>query len=183
MSDPCPEEAQPYATRRSRGKEVRNMASKRATRPTPLPQKIDQMLTEARNILPGAQALLGFQLTVVMAEAFDKLAKVPRVTHIVALLFVTLTVMLLMAPAALHRIVYAGEDTEQVLNIGSRFVAGATLPLAAAVALDSYVVVGKALGSEALALGLGAVSFLALVSLWWIYHPLAVRRVSNVLPR
>ena len=172
----------PYATRRSRGQAERNMASKRATRPTPLPEKIDQMLTEARTILPGAQALLGFQLTVVMTEAFDKLAKVPRVTHIVALLFVTLTVMLLMAPAALHRIVYAGEDTEHVLNIGSRFVVGATLPLAAAVALDSYVVAGKALGSETLALGLGAISFLALVALWWIY-PLAVRRVRAVLPR
>jgi hypothetical protein len=29
--------------------------------PTPLPTKIDQLLTEARVILPGAQALLGFR--------------------------------------------------------------------------------------------------------------------------
>jgi len=32
--------------------------------PTPLVKKIDQLLTEARVVLPGAQALLGFQLAV-----------------------------------------------------------------------------------------------------------------------
>jgi hypothetical protein len=39
----------------------------------PLPQKIDQMLTEARVILPGAQALLGFQLSVVLTQSFERL--------------------------------------------------------------------------------------------------------------
>lgn len=39
----------------------------------PLDTKIDQMLTEGRVILPGAQALLGFQLAVILTEAFDKL--------------------------------------------------------------------------------------------------------------
>jgi hypothetical protein len=35
-------------------------------RATPLPQKIEQMLTEARVILPGAQALFGFQFTMTL---------------------------------------------------------------------------------------------------------------------
>lgn len=39
--------------------------------PTPLHAKIEQSLTEARVILPGAQALLGFQLIVMMTRAFD----------------------------------------------------------------------------------------------------------------
>ena len=34
------------------------------TTATPLHTRIDQMLTEARVILPGAQAILGFQLIV-----------------------------------------------------------------------------------------------------------------------
>jgi hypothetical protein len=37
-----------------------------------LPTKIDQMLTEARGILPGAQAVLGFQLAVILTDAFEK---------------------------------------------------------------------------------------------------------------
>ena len=51
-------------------------------KPTPLTTKIEQMLTEARVILPGAQALLGFQLTVTLTRAFGQLSElaeaVPR---------------------------------------------------------------------------------------------------------
>jgi hypothetical protein len=39
-------------------------------KPTPLTTKIEQMLTEARIVVPGAQALLGFQLTVTLTQAF-----------------------------------------------------------------------------------------------------------------
>lgn len=40
---------------------------------TALETKIEQMLTEARVVLPGAQALLGFQLVITFSEAFEKL--------------------------------------------------------------------------------------------------------------
>jgi len=39
---------------------------------TPLHVRIEQMLTEARVILPGAQAIFGFQLSVVLTQAFEK---------------------------------------------------------------------------------------------------------------
>jgi Family of unknown function (DUF6328) len=48
-----------------RGKDLRMV-----DKPTPLSEKIDQMLTEARVVLPGAQALFGFQLAVVFTESF-----------------------------------------------------------------------------------------------------------------
>ncbi len=69
------------------------------------------MLTEARVNLPGAQALLGFQLAIVLTETFEKLPILPRMLHATALLSVALSVTLLITPAALHRIVWAGEDT------------------------------------------------------------------------
>lgn len=150
------------------------MTSEREDRMTPLPQKIDQMFIEARTILPGAQALLGFQLAVVLTEAFDRLGRAEKVTHLVALLLVSLAIMLLMTPAAVHRIVYSGEESEHLLEVGSRFVTGSTLPLACALALDTFVVCSKALGSEAAALALGVVIFVGLASLWWLY-PLAAR--------
>jgi len=40
---------------------------------TSLEQRITQMLTEARVVLPGVQALLGFQLVSVLTQAFEKL--------------------------------------------------------------------------------------------------------------
>ena len=98
------------------------------------------MLTEARVILPGAQALLGFQLAIVLTETFEKLPSLPRLLHAVALLCVALSVTLLITPAALHRIVWAGENSEALLRKGGRITILALLPLALGMAADSYVV-------------------------------------------
>jgi len=48
---------------------------KDADKPTPLETQVDQLLTEARVIIPGVQALLGFQLTVTFTQAFTQLAQ------------------------------------------------------------------------------------------------------------
>jgi hypothetical protein len=164
----------PYAVRAKRGLKERRMASDRKDQATPLPQKIDQMLIEARTILPGAQALLGFQLAVVLTQGFDTLPAPEKLAHAAALLLVALTIILLMTPAAMHRITYAGEESQHLLKVGSRFVVGSTLPLAAALALDTFVVCTKALGSHVLALALSGATVVVLLSLWWLY-PLAAR--------
>ncbi|MBA3883218.1 MAG: hypothetical protein H0X73_10995 [Chthoniobacterales bacterium] len=43
--------------------------------PTPLDEKIKQVLTECRIVLPGTQAFLGFQMIVFLTEAFTKLPR------------------------------------------------------------------------------------------------------------
>ena len=106
----------------------------------PLHEKIDQMLTEARVILPGAQALLGFQLAIVLTDAFEKMPGAVKLTHGAALGCVALSIILLMTPAAYHRIVYGGEDSEALHRIGSWFVTWSTVPLAFGLAADVAVV-------------------------------------------
>src|SRR6266702_8458456 len=49
---------------------------------TPLHTKIEQMLTEARVVLPGAQTLLGFQLIVMMTKRFEQLPLDAQVLHL-----------------------------------------------------------------------------------------------------
>src|SRR5262245_52883713 len=51
----------------------RKAPMKHVNEEVPLPKKIDQMLTEARVILPGAQAVLGFQLAVILTAEFERL--------------------------------------------------------------------------------------------------------------
>ena len=144
-----------------------------ASENTPLHSKIQQMLTEARVILPGAQALLGFQLAIIVTQAFEKLPPVSRVVHAVALGLVALTVILLMAPAAYHRIVYAGEDAAEFHRTGSILVTAATVPLALGMSADLFVVMAKIAGAAAGAViaGLALAGFIAL---WHVYP--AVRR-------
>jgi Family of unknown function (DUF6328) len=143
-------------------------------KPTPLPTKIDQMLTEARVIIPGAQALLGFQLTVTLTRSFEQLSANSRLVHVAALCCVTVAVILLMTPAALHRIAFAGEDTPLFFRMGSWFVIAAPVPLAFGIAGDLYVATAKAAESTMLGAVLALVAFAILGTLWYAL-PLLLR--------
>jgi Family of unknown function (DUF6328) len=132
-----------------------------------LHEKIDRMLTEARVILPGAQALLGFQLAIVLTEAFDKLPMAMKLVHGAALLLVAVSIVLLMAPAAYHRIVYAGEDSEEFHRTGSRFVTWSTVPLALGLGADVFVVGTKIVPSVFAAAVVASGTFILLFGLWY----------------
>jgi hypothetical protein len=136
---------------------------------TPLDIKIEQMLTEARVILPGAQALFGFQLAIVFTRSFADLPVVPMIMHAASLLLVTLTVVLLMAPAAYHRIVYGGEVSADMYRVGSALVTAATIPLALGLAGDTYVVISKITVSPAIAVAAAVAAFILLIGLWHAY--------------
>ena len=142
--------------------------------PTPLPTKIEQLLTEARVIIPGAQALLGFQLTVTLTRAFEQLPASSRLIHVAALCAVALAVILLMTPPALHRISFAGEDTAAFFRMGSWFVVAAPVPLAIGIAGDLYVASAKAAESSVLGAVLALVAFATLATLWYAL-PLLIR--------
>jgi hypothetical protein len=139
-----------------------------------LPTKIDQMLTEARVILPGAQALLGFQLIVMLTPSFGALPVVDRLVHAAALLCVALAVILLMAPAAIHRLSFSGEDTPTMLRLGSALVTAALLPLSLGIAGDIYVAVRHSLDSATLGLGAGLLIAALLLAIWYAW-PLLLR--------
>jgi hypothetical protein len=134
-----------------------------------LKSKIEQMLTEARVIIPGAQALLGFQLIAVLTKAFNELPPAFKYVHCIALSAVTLSVILLMTPAALHRIGFRGEDDPAFFAIGSRFVVAGSVPLAVGIAADVAVVFYKAIGNESVALASGFASLSVLLGLWLGY--------------
>jgi hypothetical protein len=46
-----------------------------------LSEKINALLTEARIVLPGVQALLGFQLAAYLTDAFAKLSATAKAVH------------------------------------------------------------------------------------------------------
>jgi len=145
-----------------------------ARQKTPLHAKIEQMLTEARMILPGAQALFGFQLAIVLTHAFEGLPDGSKIVHAVSIGLVALSVMLLMAPAAYHRIVFAGEDSPAMHRVGSILITAATLPLALGLAGDVYVVIGKIVGPHT-GVWAGALSLVLLLALWYAFPLIAAR--------
>src|SRR5262245_61910625 len=147
---------------------------------TPLSVRVEQMLTEARVVLPGAQALLGFQFAVTLTRAFDALAVHEKIVHVGALSVVALAVILLMTPAAVHRVAMGGQDTESFLRTGSRFIVAATLPLAAGIAIDIYVAVSTAI-NPVWGIWLACGVFSLLTVLWYVMPYAILRRQPEML--
>jgi hypothetical protein len=141
---------------------------------TPLHAKIDQMLTEARVILPGAQALLGFQLVVMMTKAFDHLSQEMRLTHLAALVCIGLAIILLIAPAAVHRISFDGRDDPRLHTVGSVLITVALIPLAIGISCDFFVAMSRLVGQGSVAVAATVASFGLLVGLWYVL-PLALK--------
>lgn len=136
--------------------------------PTPLPEKIDHMLTEARVVLPGVQALLGFQLIVLLSKSFDQLPSEARWVHLGALLAMALSMTLLIAPAAVHRLTFDGRDEPRMHTIGSVLVTLAMLPLAAGLAADLYVAMTRLFDRSVVAPIVAVVAFALLIGLWYV---------------
>jgi hypothetical protein len=60
---------------------------------TPLDTKVEQMLTEARVIIPGTQALFGFHCIAMLTTGFDRLPSSAKILHTIALCLVALNVI------------------------------------------------------------------------------------------
>jgi hypothetical protein len=62
------------------------------------------LLEECRMVLPGIQALFGFQLVAVFNEGFsDKLTPGEQELHLAAIISTVVAIAAIIAPAALHR--------------------------------------------------------------------------------
>src|ERR1044072_805886 len=129
--------------------------------------KIDQALTEARVVLPGAQALLGFQLVTMFMDGFDKLPNSSKYIHMICLGLMTLTMVLLMTPAAYHRIAEQGEDTDRMHRVASALLLAALVGLPLGICGDVYVVCYKVTGSNANSIAIAGVVLAFFYGTWF----------------
>jgi hypothetical protein len=128
-----------------------------------LTDKIKHVLTECRVVLPGSQALLGFQFISVLTESFDKLPSLSKYIHLASLGLNAVVIVLLITPAAYHRLVEEGEETEHFHRFASKILIAALVPLARALAGDVYVVVQKVSESQLVSV----VSALVILAVFW----------------
>src|SRR4029453_9013295 len=88
-----------------------------------------EVIDEARIVLPGIQALFGFQLIAVFNERFHSLPSLEQDLHYAALILVAMAIAVIMTPAAYHRIVEQTTVSEFFIKLASWLIAAAMLPL------------------------------------------------------
>lgn len=145
--------------------------------PNSLKEQMRNVLEEARMVLPGIQALFGFQTMAVFNQRFEQLPGAAQAIHLAALAAVVIAIALVMTPAAWHRIVEPHRVSAATVALSSRMICAALLPLAAGLALDMYVVLLLVSASVALSL-CGAIATLLLLLGLWFALPLSKRRTA-----
>jgi Family of unknown function (DUF6328) len=117
-----------------------------------LPEAVTHLLEECRMVLPGVQALFGFQLIAVFSDGFaGKLTHAEQCLHLLALALVAIAGALIMAPAAYHRQTSPRAASNRFIELGGRLLLMAMVPLAIGIGLDFYLIARVVLGNTSLA--------------------------------
>jgi len=106
-------------------------AGKGETEEIKLEAAASHIIEECRMVLPGIQALFGFQLIAVFNQGFgEKLSHGNQLVHIGALVLTVLATVLVMTPAALQRHAEPREVSERFVWLASNLLLAAMYPLA-----------------------------------------------------
>lgn len=132
-------------------------------------QKIIVYLDEIRVVLPGTQALLGFQLVAAFSFGFSGILLIFKYLHILSLVLVSISVILLLAPAAFHRIAEYGKDSHRLHVLTTKMIIIAMATLGLGLAVDLFVVVSVILQSILIGMVVALVVAFLCAFLWYIY--------------
>ena len=115
--------------------------SKQETEQLPLSKAAQTVLSECRMVLPGIQALFGFQLIAVFNSTFDeKLTSLEQRLHLLAIALVGIAIVIIMTPAAYHRQTELRDVTQRFINLSTRLMLFSMAPLAVSICLELYLI-------------------------------------------
>jgi O-antigen/teichoic acid export membrane protein len=140
-------------------------------------RELVELLNELRVGLPGVQFLFAFLLTVPFQARGRNLSDFDRDVYLVTLVAAATATVLLIAPAAQHRVLFRQHDKEGLLRRSSRSAYAGLLVLALAIP-SAVLLVVDALVGRTLAWTLASV-IAAMLLWWWVVVPFAKRRTEQ----
>ncbi len=143
--------------------------ARRGKETLPLSEAVTHLLEECRMVLPGVQALFGFQLIAVFNSTFrERLTSTEQTIHLVAIGLVAMSVALVMAPAAYHRQTNPEEATESFIELATYLLLGSMVPLMVGITLDFYLIARLILENNSLSLLLSLALLIWFVTFWFL---------------
>lgn len=139
-----------------------------------LTKAADHVIEECRMVLPGVQALFGFQLVAVFSERFERaLSGAEQLLHLGSIALVGVAIALIMTPAAYHRLTSPDRVSAHFVRLSTRLLMAGMPMLMVALAMDAYLV-GRLIAGATVAIAL-AVALLVLFATLWFALPVASR--------
>jgi hypothetical protein len=121
-------------------------------------------------VLPGIQALFGFQLIAIYNQRFEsELAVYEQKLHLLAIVLVALAIALIMAPAAYHRQAERGQISRYFIDLSSNLLTWGIAPLLLGLVLEVYLTARIVLDSIAASFAIAALMLMVFAGLWFVF--------------
>jgi hypothetical protein len=106
-----------------------------------LDKQLDQLLQEARVVMPGVQILFAFLLAVPFQQRFAATDGSQRDVYLLALLAAAVATICFIAPAAYHRILFERCEKDHLIRIANRYLIAGLAAMAVAMSASVLLVV------------------------------------------
>lgn len=141
-------------------------------------EEMRNIIEEARVILPGLQAVFGFQTAAVFNDRFTELETYAKACHLVGLALIVISMAMLMTPAVYYR-AQCGNATSRMVHISRKSIRGALIPMSLGFSLDMLTVMSLATDSLAISIGAAALTLALFVGLWYAIPTRDPARVTD----
>lgn len=145
-------------------------------------EEMRNIIEEARVILPGVQALFGFQTIAVFNDRFADLPSYATLCHLIGLGMVVIAVALVMTPAIYYRVVGPDYVSRSMIRRSSLMLRAAMAPLATGLALDMFTVIYRSTDNLHASIGGALATFFVLTGLWFAFPWFEKRRLRRQGP-
>ncbi len=132
-------------------------------------KKAQLAVEEGRMIVPGVQALFGLQMMSAFNTRFESLSSLNQILHLSALALTTVSIALIMAPAAYNRIAEPEIGSKFFVRLASGLIAGALIPLTISITLEVYIVATLIIPSALISAAVAGFLFIVFACLWFAY--------------
>lgn len=130
---------------------------------------VRNVLEESRMVLPGIQALFGFQLIAVFNSTFRDIPEIDKILHMVAIFLSICAIACLMAPASYHRQLERYSASHDFVDYASKLLCISLTPLMVSLCLDMYVVCNVITEQPSVSIAASVAALVLLISLWYGY--------------
>ncbi len=143
-----------------------------------LSDAISHLLEECRMVLPGIQALFGFQWVAFFNQRFTELTQTDQDWHLAATAIVAISAALLMTPAAYHRTLRGRAISVPFTSVSTRLILAGMFCLSLGVVIDFFVIASFVILNPMVCMALAVIIWLVLFTLWFLY-PLLAKSLSS----
>jgi Family of unknown function (DUF6328) len=137
-----------------------------APHPDQLEREQEQLFDELRAVIPGAEVLFAFILTVAFTERFERLSGFQRWTYYCTLLCAAGALLLLLAPASFHRVRFRRHDHDALVRRANTEAILALFLISLSIA-GALMLVTDLMFSTPATVAVGVGVWLVTGALWW----------------